>query len=544
MYLHTIKAKVNLSVVLVGLTLVVIVLFSAFVISQMKEYNQDITSYRDHQKEARLTYNLQINVTNLWQFFTDASLTKDPAVVDKEAKPVFEEAQKILGVLMELNRHDAEHTKKLSAIKDDLGKVWETGSRMFAAYQSDWNKGNVVMDEYDKICDKLIKEVGTYVEIENKNSDKAVDEMFEMSARSILITKIVVALILAISCCMFAFMIILRRSILPLKGLTENVALIASGDLRVEVAATGKDEVGLLAGSVNQMAGTLNEMINRTLASVSAVTSGVQRLEVNAGLTAEGSRNQSQQAAMIATASEEFSQTIHDIARNSSQASSTSAQARKTACHGRDVAEKATQIVTSVSSSTERLATTVNNLNDRAEDIAKILEVITDIADQTNLLALNASIEAARAGEQGRGFAVVADEVRLLADRTKKATNEIAGTVHAIESELKSTGSSMSDASNSVLSATECIAEVQQSLSRIVDSVMAVETQIIQIATAVEEQSATAESISQNIEATSSIAARVDDMSAEVLIIVEELLASTTTLREATSGFKTRSMVG
>ena len=80
----------------------------------------------------------------------------------------------------------------------------------------------------------------------------------------------------------------------------------------------------------------------------------------------------------------------------------------------------------------------VGELADKTESIGQVVAVIQGIAEQTNLLALNAAIEtAARAGETGRGFAVVADEVRKLAEHTARATQDIAGTISAIQQQTR-----------------------------------------------------------------------------------------------------------
>jgi methyl-accepting chemotaxis protein len=88
-------------------------------------------------------------------------------------------------------------------------------------------------------------------------------------------------------------------------------------------------------------------------------------------------------------------------------------------------------------------AARVEEMGSRSQEIGAIVETIEDIASQTNLLALNAAIEAARAGEQGKGFAVVADEVRKLAERSSRATRQIAGLVKSIRETVAEAVSAM-----------------------------------------------------------------------------------------------------
>jgi methyl-accepting chemotaxis protein len=160
-----------------------------------------------------------------------------------------------------------------------------------------------------------------------------------------------------------------------------------------------------------------------------------------------------------------------------------------------------------IAGSSKTVADRITSLGKNSEQIGKIIGVIDDIADQTNLLALNAAIEAARAGEQGRGFAVVADEVRKLAERTTKATKEIAGMVESIQTETKSAVQAMEVGSRDVQVGVEKTAAAGVALEEMIKMSEQVGDMISQIATAAAQQSSATEQINANVAQISSLTA-------------------------------------
>jgi methyl-accepting chemotaxis protein len=536
--LHSIKSKINLTVLLVSLTLVVISLFSYYVIGQMSEFKKDISGYRDHQKEARLAYNLQIHVTNLWQFFTDASLTKDPSVIEKEAKPVFEAANKMVALLLEINQRDANHLKQLNLIKDDLDKVWEIGNRMFAAYNSDWNAGNAVMDDYDKACDKLINAVAAYVAGENKDSDKDVDEMFSMSSHAAMVAKFIALIIILICVTQFAIMLFLRKRIVMLPTIAESVTLIASGDLRVTLTASGKDEISQLEIGIKHMTEQLRRILSLITRTSTQVAAASSQLTSTSDRIALGAEEVAAQVTTVATAGEEMSATSGDIAHNCQMAAEGAQLATQSAKNGVAVVESTIMVMGQIADKVKESASTVESLGDRSEQIGTIIGTIEDIADQTNLLALNAAIEAARAGEQGRGFAVVADEVRALAERTTRATKEIGEMIKAIQRETKDAVVAMEHGVNQVVVGTTEAAKSGEALLDILEHINAVAVQVNQIATAAEEQTATTSEISSNIMKITEVVQQTSQGSQESATAAAHLNDNATELQRLVGQFK------
>ncbi|BAH73923.1 methyl-accepting chemotaxis protein [Solidesulfovibrio magneticus] len=222
--------------------------------------------------------------------------------------------------------------------------------------------------------------------------------------------------------------------------------------------------------------------------------------------TNEGVSYQRQRTLETATAMEEMNASVLEVAQNAGLAAGSADEAKEKARQGSDMVRQVVAAIEDVKAMAETLRGDMAELDKTAENIGRVLEVISDIADQTNLLALNAAIEAARAGDAGRGFAVVADEVRKLAEKTMTATREVGQAITAVQQAARRGNQETVRAAEAVSRSTDLAEAAGEALAAIVGMVDSTADQVRAIATAAEQQSATAAEISRATEEVSRIA--------------------------------------
>lgn len=294
---------------------------------------------------------------------------------------------------------------------------------------------------------------------------------------------------------------LLSKSLISrISNLDQIAQQIAHGDLTSSpIVDNAGDELSNLAKSVNQMQASLQDLVG----SISSVGHQVQQvtrdLAQNGDEIVEGATEQANKANLIATASEELSVTIAEVAQQSVTTSDLASDSGTAAKNGRDIIVEMVESIGQVSTQMEQMSGQMNTLGERSEEIGSVIKVIEDIAEQTNLLALNAAIEAARAGELGRGFAVVADEVRALAERTTQATNEVGGIIQAIQTGTREAVNVTTESRQLVEIGVSQSAGAGSALEQIVTSAHEVQEMIHSIATATEEQTAVTREIATDI---------------------------------------------
>ncbi len=326
--------------------------------------------------------------------------------------------------------------------------------------------------------------------------------------------------------------------ILPVKEGSDVLEDMAKGDLSIRVKGDYKGDHEIIKRSINQLGDSMNHALSDVKEAIQATASAANEIFSSSELMAAGNLEQSQKTNEIAGAIEQMTTTIIDSSQYVIKAAENSVLASNTAKAGAQKVVETKNGMLRIVDSTKITGAKIASLAGKTEQIGEITQVIDDIADQTNLLALNAAIEAARAGEQGRGFAVVADEVRKLAERTTKATKEIADTIKAIQDEAKEADSSMATAKIAVENGMKLTEEVAVALNSILNVNQVVSDIVAQVASSSEEQSSGAEEISKNIELISNVTEQNAQGSGQIAKAAEDLNRLTHDLKILIEQFK------
>ncbi|WJV22541.1 methyl-accepting chemotaxis protein [Pseudomonas chlororaphis] len=303
----------------------------------------------------------------------------------------------------------------------------------------------VLNNELMKNSQQINKVLNLLVQINSQRSKAANEQAAEEYASAF---NLVVALLVLSTTLTVVFAWLLTRSITqPIADALHAAEHIAGGDLTQSIQVNGRDEPGRLLQAMATMQEKLRQTLLHISGSAGQLASAAEELNSVTDESARGLTQQNNEIEQAATAVNEMTCAVEEVARNAVSTAEASNDATQSASEGRNLVRETVSAIELMSSEVQSSANRISELAEESRDIGKVLDVIRGLADQTNLLALNAAIEAARAGDAGRGFAVVADEVRALAYRTQQSTSEIermigsiqSGTEHAVESMRTST---------------------------------------------------------------------------------------------------------
>ena len=327
--------------------------------------------------------------------------------------------------------------------------------------------------------------------------------------------------------------------------LTRSLTKVATEAKEIYSNAVGLQVYGDAADEVGQIQLTMAALQARQTTLVTRMGDAANEL---AGIGREASsvaqetcddvERQRMKLDEAASAIEQMSASVREVAENAAQTARACAEADEQAAQGGQVVQQMSESVNALVESIDQATSEIRELHQNSAEIGKLVDVIRDVADQTNLLALNAAIEAARAGEHGRGFAVVAEEVRSLAIRTQDSTEEIENVIKRMRSGVEKAAGIMAQDQERVKSTLAQADQTRLSLEAIVKSTDTIASMSTQIATATEQQSNVSTEISSNVTEITGVADDTSQAAARNLEASRRLTTTAESLSTTVRQFK------
>lgn len=399
---------------------------------------------------------------------------------------------------------------RLKANLELLGPIFD---RIDSAYSSEDKKAlEAVLDEdWPNVIVKIVKPLNQLIPLKTKSMSAT----YEASAKlgdHLNLTALVIFVSSVILLQVFTFFIVSSIT-RPLEDVRRVLSLVAQGNLTARTQGNSRDEVGLMAISLNTALDALNTTLRGVRKASERFSHAAGTLANEASNAREQTSSQVDSVMRVSAAMEQLTVSVAEIAHQARHIADASAETCEVAQRSNDTAlaskEGSLRALEAVAVTTEA----VQNLSASIDRIGEIANVIKEIADQTNLLALNASIEAARAGESGRGFAVVADEVGKLAARTVIGTGKIGEMIKSIQEKTTAAVATMGRVNHDVKSGAEQTENLAQAFTAIVSTANRLTDLAGDIALGTNEQSQVAQQTSQSMEV---IAQAVEQMGGNV----------------------------